>query len=103
MWDFANGTQDSELVGLWKSEDVLDVNIVFNRDGTGYLGNTNNGTDFEWATAEDNHLVIRTEGTEEGQIGTVIDMLSWTYKINGNKFTMESNQEQGVLLRFIKN
>lgn len=93
------GGQDENLVGTWEWELLGDdLYYTFNDDGTGHFNIFGDVSEFSWTTSGEQLRINRTGDIPSGEIRNE----RWNYTINGNRLTIESRQEDDLILDLIR-
>ena len=79
------------LIGTWAWDNNADFVYVFETDGTGTRGFSNQILQFYWY-AYDDHLLM--------DVGAMVE--SWTFVISDNVLTIDSNQQAGLTWSYIR-
>jgi hypothetical protein len=90
-----SASQDETLLGLWRWDDRGDFTYVFNADGTGTRGFSDETETFRWAASGVN-LNLNRDARDEYRRDE-----RWTFVIDGDVLTISSRQEQGMVYSYI--
>jgi len=89
--------QDEALVGTWRWDAFASIYYTFNADGSGYRDFGAGRDSFSWSTSGD-RLNVNRDNAASGERRNE----RWTYTINGNTLTLDSQQESGRTYNYIK-